>query len=67
MRDRFGKGAREKSDCDVGRANAGKLWDKARGNPIPPKVIPSLGPQFNTFVPDWLIDSSQDSLIILSR
>ena len=30
MRDRLGKGAREKSDCDVGRANAAKLWDKAR-------------------------------------
>jgi hypothetical protein len=31
MGDGFGKGAREKSDCNVGGANAGKLWDKARG------------------------------------
>jgi hypothetical protein len=31
MGDGFGKGAREKSDCDVGRANARKLWDWARG------------------------------------
>jgi hypothetical protein len=31
MGDGFGKGAREESDCNVGGANAGKLWDKARG------------------------------------
>ena len=30
MGDGFEKGAREKSDYNVGRANARKLWDKAR-------------------------------------
>jgi hypothetical protein len=30
MGDGFGKGAREKTDCDIGWANARKLWDKAR-------------------------------------
>jgi hypothetical protein len=32
VRDGFGKGAREKSDCNVGGANAGTLWNKARGS-----------------------------------
>jgi hypothetical protein len=29
--DGLGKGTRDKSDCNVGRTNTGKLWDKARG------------------------------------